>query len=156
MTLYRQSKNVIDRLKRRGEPLTLQDIAELGRVTRAGASQIASRLIAAGRLERLPFRGSYAFPGWQERPWAEFMVFRAWLRLNPGLGWIDASEATWLRGNRWLQSRPRDMRWRVRVISHHSERVLSQYYQVKRAKHLASAGTITIKGTDVLLGLPEK
>ena len=156
MTLYRQTEKVIYRLKVRGDPFTLDDIVELGRVSRAGASQTARRLIAAGLLERLPFRGTYALSGWEERPWAEFMIFRAWLRLNPGLGWIDASEATWLRGNRWLQSRPRDMPWGVRVISHHSERVLSQYYQVKRAEHLPSAGTITIKDSGVLLGLPEK
>ena len=155
MKLYRQTERLLYRLKVRGDPITLEDIAELGQLTRAGASQMARRLISVGSLERLPFRGTYALPGWQQRPRSDFMVLRAWLRLHPRLGWIDASEATWIRGSWRLHSRPRDTRWRVRVISHHAERVLHQYYQVQRATYLPT-DTIAIKDTDVPLARPEK
>jgi hypothetical protein len=153
MTFFRQTEKVLHRLRLKGDPFTLAEIAELGRIRRAGASQMASRLIAAGLVERLPIRGTYALAGWQERPWADFMIFRAWLKLNPGLGWIDASEAPWFKSSR-LQSRARHTRWRVGIISLHAERVLPQYYNVKRAKYLPAAGTSPIKGIDIVIARP--
>jgi hypothetical protein len=153
MTFFRQTQKVLYHLKLKGDPFTLAEIAQLGGISRAGASQMARRLIAAGLLDRLPIRGTYALAGWQERPWADFMVFRAWLKLNPGLGWIDASESPWFKGSR-LQSRSRDTRWRVGIISLHAERVLSQYYDVKRAQYLPAAGTKPIKGIDIVIARP--
>jgi len=57
MTFFRQTEKVLYRLRLKGDPFTLDEIAELRRISRAGASQLARWLTAAELLERLPRRG---------------------------------------------------------------------------------------------------
>ena len=159
MTIHRKTDTLVSRLRYRGEPFTLADIAELGRITPASARHAASRLLTEGTLEALPIRGTYALPGWQERPWGDLTIFAAWLRVHPGRGWVDSREAPWLRGAVPKNSRPRDVcsgepiKWRIEVASRHAERTLEQFYSVRRVTHRPTRGVETIPGVKVPLGL---
>lgn len=134
MAFYRRTQDLLRRLRRLGEPLTLREIEVVSGLTAGSTRALASRLTREGRLEALPIRGTYAWPGWQERPYGELMVFKAWLRVPGHRGWLVADEGRWLRGG----SRPRDadtgevVPWRIEVISKHAEPTLAAHYRVTR------------------------
>ena len=134
MAFYRPTEDLLRRLRRLGEPLTLREIEVVSGLTAGSTRALASRLTREGRLEALLIRGTYAWPGWQERPYGELMVFKAWLKFPKHRGWLIADEQLWLaRG-----TRPRDadtgqvVPWRIDVISKHAEPTLAAHYRVRR------------------------
>ena len=152
MAFYRPTEDLLRRLKRLGEPLTLRDIEVVSGLTSGTTRALVSRLTKAGRLEALPIRGTYALPGWHEKPYGELMVFRAWLRVHGDRGWLVADEGRWLRRG----GRPRDadtgdvVPWRIEVISKHAEPTLAAHYRVKRVARLP-ARTELVKGLPVVV-----
>ncbi len=102
--------------------------------------------MAGGHLVSLPIRGTYAFPGWERRPLAEWMVFRAWLLRHPGRGWVDSREFLYLpEWPPWSPSGPRPPRprpveagpWHIQVLSDHQEVALARVYAVQRVTRRA-------------------
>lgn len=152
MAFYRPTEDLLRRLKRLGEPLTLRDIEVMGGLTSGTTRALASRLTKAGRLEALPIRGTYAWPGWHEKPYGELMVFKAWLRVHGRRGWLVADERRWLASG----TRPRDadtgelVPWRIEVISKHAEPTLAAHYRVKRVAR-RPARTELVQGVPVVL-----
>jgi hypothetical protein len=134
MAFYRPTEDLIRRLRRLGEPLTLRDIEVVSGLTSGSTRALASRLTKEGRLEALPIRGTYAWPGWHERPYGELMVFRAWLKFPKHRGWLIADEQVWLaRGTRPLDADTGELvPWRIEVISKHAEPTLAAHYRVRR------------------------
>ena len=146
MPLTGATARLLEQLHRRGPPFTLADLAKIGHWTPGSAKVAAHRLMGAGHLVALPIRGTYAFPGWEDRPWAEWMVFQAWLRRHPERGWVDPREALYLpEPPPWGLGRPHVPRprpaeagpWRVHVISDHREVTLARVYAVRRVTQRA-------------------
>lgn len=132
MAYYRRTEDLLRRL-RQLELISLGDLQIMSGLTPGSTRALAAKLVRDGRLDALPIRGIYAWPGWRDRPGGEFIIFKAWLRKHNKQGCISADELRRFENPKFASSTER---WRIEIISTHAEPVLAKHYQVKRVSKL--------------------